>query len=141
MLGPEKSRDLDRPVLVSLEALVPKDHFYRHLERRLDLSFVREVVRDRYAPTGRPSVDPVVFFKLQLIMFFEGIRSGAGTVAQRRRLHLGVPPERPGGCVGDTTLRCPSTAWRDHERKSAPGAPHARAVRDHARDGTLRKGG
>jgi transposase len=24
---------------------------------------------------GRPSIDPVVFFKLQLIMFFEGIRS------------------------------------------------------------------
>ena len=24
---------------------------------------------------GRPRIDPVVFFKLQLIMFFEGIRS------------------------------------------------------------------
>jgi transposase len=24
---------------------------------------------------GRPSIDPVVFFKLQLITFFEGIRS------------------------------------------------------------------
>jgi transposase len=24
---------------------------------------------------GRPSIDPVVFFKLQLIMYFEGIRS------------------------------------------------------------------
>jgi len=39
---------------------VPPDHFYRHLERRLDLSFVRDLVRDRYAPTGRPSVDPDV---------------------------------------------------------------------------------
>src|SRR5687767_1513913 len=75
MLGPEKTRDLGRPVLVSLERLVPRDHFYRHLERRLDLSFVRDLARDRYAPTGRPSVDPVVFFKLQFIMFFEGIRS------------------------------------------------------------------
>ena len=75
MLGPEKARALDRPVLVSLEALVPRDHFYRHLERRLDLSFVRELTRDRYSTTGRPGVDPVVFFKLQLIMFFEGIRS------------------------------------------------------------------
>ena len=52
MLGPEKARDLGRPVLVSLEVLVPPDHFYRHLERRLDLSFVRDLVRDRYAPTG-----------------------------------------------------------------------------------------
>lgn len=59
----------------SLEDLVPADHFYRHLERSLDLTFVRPLVQDRYATGGRPSVDPVVFFKLQLIMFFEGLRS------------------------------------------------------------------
>ena len=38
MLGPPKPRDLDRPVIVSLEALVPRNHFYRHLERTLDLA-------------------------------------------------------------------------------------------------------
>jgi transposase len=32
-------------------------------------------VRDCYASSGRPSVDPVVFFRLQLVMFFEDIRS------------------------------------------------------------------
>jgi transposase len=32
-------------------------------------------VHDLYADRGRPSIDPVVFFKLQLVMFFEGIRS------------------------------------------------------------------
>ena len=51
------------------------DHFYRHLERTLDLSFVREFVEETYAGGGRPSVDPVVFFKLQLVIFFEDIRS------------------------------------------------------------------
>src|SRR5436305_11536830 len=60
---------------VSLEDLVPLDHFYRHLERTLDLSFVREFVHENYASKGRPSIDPVVFFKLQLVMFFEGLRS------------------------------------------------------------------
>lgn len=59
----------------SLDDLVPAEHFYRHLERTLDLTFVRDLVRDRYAAGGRPSVDPVVFFKLQLVMFFEGLRS------------------------------------------------------------------
>jgi transposase len=54
---------------------VPHDHFYRHLERTLDLSFVREFVEKTYAGAGRPSIDPIVFFKLQLVMFFEGIRS------------------------------------------------------------------
>jgi transposase len=60
---------------LSLEDLVPQDHFYRRLEARLDLSFVRELVAPLYAGGGRPSVDPVVFFKLQLVMFFEDIRS------------------------------------------------------------------
>jgi transposase len=60
---------------LSLEALVPPDHFYRLLELKLDLSFVRALVAERYAAGGRPSVDPVVFFKLQLVMFFEGLRS------------------------------------------------------------------
>ncbi len=60
---------------LSLEELVPKDNFYCHLQETLDLSFVRDVVEDRYAPSGRPSVDPVVFFKLQLVLFFERLRS------------------------------------------------------------------
>jgi transposase len=74
MLG-RKERLFAPVVAVSLEALVPDDHFYRHLQRTLDLSFVRELVQDTYAARGRPSVDPEVFFRLQLVMFFEGIRS------------------------------------------------------------------
>jgi transposase len=70
-----KERSLAPLVNVSLEDLVPHDHFYRHLDRILDLSFVREFVHETYAGGGRPSIDPVVFFKLQLVMFFEGIRS------------------------------------------------------------------
>jgi transposase len=75
MLGPAKVRRVDQPVLASLDALVPAHHFYRHLEAKLDLAFVRDLVRSTYKDGGRPSIDPVIFFKLQLIMFFEGIRS------------------------------------------------------------------
>jgi transposase len=60
---------------ISLEELVPEDNFYRRLQGTLDLSFVRDLVRPLYAGAGRPSVDPVVFFKLQLVMFFEDLRS------------------------------------------------------------------
>src|SRR2546427_3160848 len=74
MMG-TKARSFAPLIHVSLEDLVPTDHFYRHLERTLDLSFVREFVQETYAGGGRPSVDPVVFLKLQLVMFFEGIRS------------------------------------------------------------------
>src|SRR5207245_2883379 len=74
MMG-TKQRHFAPLVNVSVEQLVPQDHFYRHLEKSLDLSFVREFVHETYASKGRPSIDPVVFFKLQLVMFFEGIRS------------------------------------------------------------------
>jgi len=60
---------------ISLEGLVPKDNFYRRLQSTLDLSFIRDLVRPLYASAGRPSVDSVVFFKLQLVMFFEDLRS------------------------------------------------------------------
>jgi hypothetical protein len=75
MLGPPKPRRLDEPIAVSLEELVPQNNFDRLLETKLDLSFVREWSRELYADLGRPSIDPVIFFKLQLVMFFEGIRS------------------------------------------------------------------
>ena len=74
MMGTKIRHSAPLPDL-SLEELVPIDNFYRRLEARLDLSFVRDLVRDCYASSGRPSVDPVVFFKLQLVMFFEDIRS------------------------------------------------------------------
>src|SRR6266699_663931 len=74
MMG-TKERHFAPLIHVSVEELVPHDHFYRHLERTLDLSFVREFVQGTYAGGGRPSIDPVVFFKLQLVMFFEDIRS------------------------------------------------------------------
>ena len=74
MMG-TKERHFAPLINVSLEELVPHDHFYRHLERTLDLSFVREIVQKTYAGGGRPSIDPIIFFKLQLVMFFEGIRS------------------------------------------------------------------
>jgi hypothetical protein len=75
MLGPAKPRRLDEPIAISLEDLVPQDHFYRHFEATLDLGFVRDRTRKLDAERGRPSIDPVVIFKLQLVMVFEGIRS------------------------------------------------------------------
>jgi transposase len=75
MMGTKRRNFRPLPDNISLEDLVPKDNFYRRLEEKLDLSFVRELVEDRYASAGRPSVDPVVFFKLELVLFFEGLRS------------------------------------------------------------------
>jgi transposase len=100
MLGPPKLRRLDAPIAVSVEDLVPPDHFYRHLEAKLDLGFVRDWVRECYAERGRPSIDPVVFFKLQLVMFFEGIRSErklveAASLNLAHRWYLGYALDEP----------------------------------------------
>jgi transposase len=75
MMGTKERNFQPLPEDISLEDLVPEDNFYRRLQEKLDLSFVRELVKDRYAHSGRPSVDPEVFFRLQLVMFYEGIRS------------------------------------------------------------------
>jgi transposase len=56
-------------------------------ESALDPSFVREWGADRYVPGGPPSIDPVVFFKLQLLMFFENIRSDCQLI-ETASLHL-----------------------------------------------------
>jgi hypothetical protein len=62
MLGPPKPRRINEPIAVSLEDLVPRDHFYRHLEAKLDLGFVRDWARELYAERGRPSIDRLTAF-------------------------------------------------------------------------------
>lgn len=40
----------------SLKDLVPAGNFYRHLEAKLDLGFVRDLVRSAYKAGDRPSI-------------------------------------------------------------------------------------
>jgi transposase len=60
---------------LSLERLVPDDHLLRLIERAVDFSFIRPLCRPFYSHTGRPSVDPVVLFKMLLIGYLYGITS------------------------------------------------------------------
>jgi len=75
MMGTKLRNFAPLPEDLSREELVPDASSYPRLEGTLDLSFVRDLVEDRYAPSGRPSVDPVVFFELRLVLFFEKLRS------------------------------------------------------------------
>lgn len=54
-------------------AHLPRDPFYTRLDQLLDLEFVRELTFPLYKAGGRPSLDPVVFFKCMFIGFFENI--------------------------------------------------------------------
>ena len=61
MMGTKERNFHSLPEDISLEDLVPKDDFYRRLRERLDLSFVRDLVEDLCAASGRPTIDPEVF--------------------------------------------------------------------------------
>ena len=52
---------------------IPDDNFYKVLKSKLDLRFVYKLTKDVYSHTGRPSLDPVVFFKCLLIGYLENI--------------------------------------------------------------------
>jgi transposase len=55
-------------------AHIPREHFYEQLRNVVDLDFVYELTKPLYADViGRPSLDPVVFFKCMLIGFFDNI--------------------------------------------------------------------
>ena len=57
----------------SLEKVVPEDDFYRKLEARVDLSWARPKVAHYFSDVGRPSIDPEVFAKIELIAYLEKI--------------------------------------------------------------------
>ena len=61
--------------MVSIEDLVPEDNFYRQLNKILKLHFLYKEVEHLYGTRGQKSLDPVVFFKLQLVGYLENIQS------------------------------------------------------------------
>ena len=59
---------------IDLDSFVAEDHFLRRIDRVLDLSFVRDLTAACYADgKGRPSIDPEVYFRMQLVAYFNGI--------------------------------------------------------------------
>ena len=58
-----------------LSERVPKSNFYRRLQEVLDLQFLYAKTKSYYGSTGQKSLDPVVFFKLCLVGYFENIIS------------------------------------------------------------------
>ena len=62
--------------IVTLEALVPKDHLLRCIEKVIEFGFIHELVAPYYcADNGRPALDPTLMFKALFIGYLFGIRS------------------------------------------------------------------
>jgi len=61
---------------VTIEDLVPEDHLLRKIDKYIDFRFIREKTKELYCQNnGRPSIDPVVLFKILMIGYLFGIRS------------------------------------------------------------------
>ena len=60
---------------VHLDELVPKENFYRKLNKELDLRFLYKETEKYYGSEGQESVDPVVFFKICLVGYLNNINS------------------------------------------------------------------
>src|SRR2546425_11265261 len=74
-----------------LEEQIPEDHLLRLIDRYVDLSFVRERLKQFYSWTGRPSIDPEVLS----LVHTAGLRGG-----DPGPLHVFEKPARTLSAVG-----------------------------------------
>lgn len=59
----------------SLERHVPSDHLLRAIDRFVDLTGIRELLRPFYSDMGRPSIDPELMIRMLIVGYCFGIRS------------------------------------------------------------------
>lgn len=55
--------------IINLESMIPENHFLRIIEKYFDWNFIYEEVEKQYSIFGRPSIDPVVLFKIHILKF------------------------------------------------------------------------
>lgn len=60
---------------LNLEEYVPGHHLLRRIDRGLDLSDLRQYLKDFYSPVGRPSIDPELMIRMLVVGYCYGIRS------------------------------------------------------------------
>ena len=73
---------LDGIIYYTLDELVPQDHLVRKLEDALDFRFIYPKVQHLYSRHGRPSIDPVVLFKMLILNIVFGINSMRRTCSE-----------------------------------------------------------
>ena len=62
--------------VIDLESFIPEDHLLRQIDRIVEPAFIRKLTTSCYAEgRGRPSIDPVVYFRMQLVAYLYGIDS------------------------------------------------------------------
>lgn len=84
-------------LMTTMEELVPEESLFRKIDKYIDFTFIYEEVKGLYCENnGRPSIDPVVLFKIVFIQAIDGIKSMRQTckkikVDAEYRWFLGIP--------------------------------------------------
>ncbi len=84
-------------LMTTMEEIVPQNSLFRKIDKYIDFTFIYDEVKDLYSENnGRPSIDPVVLFKLVFIQALDGIKSMRQTckkikVDAEYRWFLGIP--------------------------------------------------
>lgn len=74
MLGTQKRWQEELFVAGPLSSLIPDDHILKRVDKLLDMSWLRDEVKDLYCMSnGRPGIDPEAAVRLMLAGFFQGI--------------------------------------------------------------------
>ncbi len=69
--------------MLPLDQLMPENHLVRKLEAAINFDFIYDLVIDKYCTdNGRPSIDPVVLFKIVLVQYTFGIKSIRQTISE-----------------------------------------------------------
>lgn len=74
----QKGKDLERGQIeiVGIDSLVPENHLLRKIDQAVDFNKIYDMVEPLYClDNGRPSIDPVVLFKIVFIQHLYGITS------------------------------------------------------------------
>ncbi|MEN3003298.1 IS1182 family transposase [Dehalobacterium formicoaceticum] len=83
MITKKSNQSRNNIQMIDLESLVPEKHILRKIDKLIDFEFIREIVKEYYSEeVGRPSIDPVVLFKIVFIQFLFGIKSMRQTIKE-----------------------------------------------------------
>jgi transposase len=102
-------------IVMTMEEMVPDTSLFRKIDATIDFTFIYEEVKDYYClDNGRPSLDPVILFKLVFIQTLDGLKSMRQTcekikVDAEYRWFLGIP-------FGEATPHF-STFSKNYERR------------------------
>ena len=84
-------------LMITMEEIVSENSLFRKIDKYIDFTFIRSEVKELYCENnGRPSIDPIVLFKLVYIQTIDGIKSMRKTcnkikVDAEYRWFLGIP--------------------------------------------------